>query len=1023
MKSKKFSFGDIARKINAEPDKRSKAAPESLNDAPAASRRDTQEQASLFPASDGSSPSPFRKNAVPLHGKTDEHAGPARNLASHSRTGREDDGEDLEFDIFRYLGIILQRKRPVAIVTFLITAFYIVAYINSERLYKAHAQLRFKPDDKELIGDEAFHNSMNPQIALNTHLELLRSNTVLSRVADSFGNRIGPAQIERYLSIAQGQTNRAPNDLVELYYQNPNARLARDVLNKLCQTYIDYEKEVNGQEVTALLVKLEEQINKFQNELDTKEGDLRQFKEEHRMVELSDETNLTVSKLSDLELELQKTQMSLIEGREKDAAVNSQIGQQAPDVVQSVTYTDPTKDRIAQLELEYKTLSAENSPEHFQSRILREQIDKLKAADADSITREASSKTFVNNPIRQSLLQDKVYWNVDRSSLEAKRLALTRELEKLNGNLLKLPAVQQRYAFLERETESLVQILKLLKSKQAEAQVQRDAQKIDIIIQNLAVLPTQAIRSVKVMTVIMGFIIGLIFGIAVAFLLDYLDQSVKDPMQIEKNLDLPLLGIVPVIETHTSLIQQFADVEKKILEPFRSLRANLKHLAATHNSKVFMICSAIKGEGKTTLAANLAITFAVDGKKTILVDADLRRSRMHSLFAIPNELGLADYLLGTKTTEEVFKKTVFDNLSLITSGERPHNPAELIGTYRFDLFVQELRDRADIVIFDSPALLPISDALIMAPKMDGCVMVFRSNWTPLKVAKQAKHQIARLGCTIYGGIFNGVSLHRSYYPYYYGYYGYYSYSKYTYDDDKKKRATIREFGLRFENGFKKTIQTIRYGSPKYLAFSRSIVRRLTRKRTFWVFLLLACGLSAAGLRFLNRSPRTAALKGDVEYQEMAGTSKETKAAVDSAAALAAVQDSASIMSETLSSVPEQKANDPASPDEGTRLWFDALKASNLDGYLKLYDSVEFQFSGGNFARWRERAMAYFTRNRGTSYELDSVWQESVQPPVVETRLRLTMVSESDTTRLIKALSWKNGPLGWKIIGDKTGRAK
>jgi capsular exopolysaccharide synthesis family protein len=520
----------------------------------------------------------------------------------------------------------------------------------------------------------------------------------------------------------------------------------------------------------------------------------------------------------------------------------------------------------------------------------------------------------------------------------------------------------------------------------------------------------------------MGFIIGLIFGIAVAFLLDYLDQSVKDPMQIEKNLDLPLLGIVPVIETHTSLIQQFADVEKKILEPFRSLRANLKHLAATHNSKVFMICSAIKGEGKTTLAANLAITFAVDGKKTILVDADLRRSRMHSLFAIPNELGLADYLLGTKTTEEVFKKTVFDNLTLITSGERPHNPAELIGTYRFDLFVQELRDRADIVIFDSPALLPISDALIMAPKMDGCVMVLRSNWTPLKVAKQAKHQIARLGCTIYGGIFNGVSLHRSYYPYYYGYYGYYSYSKYTYDDDKK-RATIREFGLRFENGFKKTIQTIRYGSPKYLAFSRSVVRRLTRKRTFWVFLLLACGLSAAGLRFLNRFPRAAAPKGDVEYQEMAGTSKETKAAVDSATALAAVQDSASIMSETLSSVPEQKANDPASPDEGTRLWFDALKASNLDGYLKLYDSIEFQFSGGNFARWRERAMAYFTRNRGTSYELDSVWQESEQPPVVETRLKLTMVSKSDTTRLIKALSWENGPLGWKIIGDKTGRAK
>jgi tyrosine-protein kinase Etk/Wzc len=1018
MKPKKFSFSAIIRKMGEEQPERRGAAAEAPDTFPAAERRAAREERTGSFRGDERLDSRSLKSASIHSEKRESSSGAAKNSASRFRTGNADSEEELEFDFFRYLGIILQRRRPVAIVMLLVTSFCIFQYVNSERLYTAHAQLRFKPEDKELIGDDGPRNPGNQETALNTHLELLKSNAVLSMVADSFGNRVHVAQIEHYLSIAQGQTNRERNDLIELYYQNPDARLARDVLNELCQAYINYQKEVNAQEITALLSKLGEQVNKFQAELDLKEGDLRRFKEENRMVELSDETNLTVSKLSELELDLQKTEMSLLEGREKDQAVTSQIGKQTPDVVQSVTYIDPTKDKLAQLELEYNTLSAENSPEHFKVKILKEEIEKLKRAEADTMTREATSQTLVNNPILQSLLQDKVDWNVDRSSLEAKRQALINEVKNLNADLFKLPAVQQRYAFLERETESLVQTLKLLKSKQAEAQVQRDGQKIDIIIQNLASLPTQAVPSVKFITVIMGLFIGLIFGVGLAFLLEYLDQSVKDPIQIEKNLDLPLLGIVPVIETNKALIQQFADLEKKVLEPFRSLRANLKHLAAMHNSKVFMICSAIKGEGKTTLAANLAITFAVDGKKTILVDADLRRSQMHSLFAIPKELGLTDYLLGVHTVDEVLKTTVLENLSLITSGERPHNPSELVGTYRFDLLVKELRDRADIIIFDSPALLPVSDALTMAPKMDGSVMVFRTNWTPLKAAKQAKHQIARLGCTIFGGIFNGVSLHRSYYPYYYGYYGYYSYSKYTYDDDKKKGSAFREFGLRLENGFRKGVQGIRYGAPKYIAAARSFGRLFAGRRALPA-ILLACGLSAAGIWSLHRAlyarQHRAAIASLV-------TAAAPAAAPSSGVSQAAPKDTASIMSDPLPADPEGRTDAPLTPEAGSGLWFAALKASDLDGYLRLYDSVDFQFSGGNFSRWRERAKAYFARYQGSSYTLDSVWRQVCPPPGIETRLRLTMVSGPDTTRLVKALSWKNGRGGWRIIGDKTGRA-
>ena len=129
------------------------------------------------------------------------------------------------------------------------------------------------------------------------------------------------------------------------------------------------------------------------------------------------------------------------------------------------------------------------------------------------------------------------------------------------------------------------------------------------------------------------------------------------------------------------------------------------------------------------------------------------------------------------------------------------------------------------------------------------------------------------------------------------------------------------------------------------------------------------------------------------------------------------------MSDTMLPDPEQKGRIPLTPVSGTGLWFNALKTADLDGYLSLYDTAQFKFSGGDFGKWRDRARTYFARNRGASYKLDTIWRTIAPPPLIETRLRLTMVSGSDTLRIIKALSWKNGNDGWKIIGDQTGRAR
>jgi capsular exopolysaccharide synthesis family protein len=1006
----------------------------------------------------GAPPPAPGNHAEPTDGKHPPH----RN-AHQQKTG---EGDDIEFDLFRYIGIILRRKNVVLGVTLLLTIFSIFQYMKGEKFYVTHARLLFKPAEKELIniGEQNFGYYDDRINAFNTHLELLKSNTVVKLVSDNLNNRVRPYQIQRSLIIQQGQTNREKNDIIELTYQNADPEIARDVLNELCKTYIDYRLEVNSQEVTRLLYKIEVQINKFQEELNKKESALRKFKEENRMVELSSETNLTVSKISQMELALQETQLALVESKEKLTGLSSQISKQELNIVASFTVNDPIKEKIAALELEKATLSAENSPEHFKVRMLSEQIEKLKMAAIDSITRDAASKTLVKNPIRQSLVQDLVNMTIQRSSLEAKRTALEKVIEQLNGDLLKLPSMEQRYAFLQRETESLLQTLKLLNTKYDETKIRRDGQETDIKILELAELPRGANSSVKPITIFMGIIIGLILGIALAFLLEYLDQSVKDPIQVEKSLDISLLGIVPLIETKSALIQKSTDLEKKILEPFRSLRANLKHLASTYNCKTFIICSAIKGEGKTTLAANLAITFALDGKRTILVDADLRRSQMHTLFTIPKETGITDYLRGTKNADDILKKTVYDNLCVITSGERPHNPAELVGTYRFDLLIKELRERADIVIYDSPALLPVSDTLTMAPKMDGCIMVFRTTWTPIKAAKQARFQLSRMGCHILGGIFNGVSLARSYYPYYYGYYGYYSYTKYSYEEEPKKRFSMRQFGLQVENSFKQYIRGLRFALPKLIGSGSYFFRRLIKKPSFLILLGIFLFLTGwefwlrfhpapessdeSGITYIGVGKSGNGGEGVLQHRSpmpyASPDSLGVKApAVPSNTADSAARDTASRSTIDSSktgkppSVPENppapksgKANSPAvTPESGLPFsapdlrdsmnrWFAASIEGDVARYLSLYDSSAFTFAGGSFTQWREKARTALPEIKKQRVSLDSMWKGAAKPPFVEMNARIVSIAGQDTSRRVVTTVWKNGARGWKIITEK-----
>lgn len=950
-----------------------------------------------------------------------------------------DDEED-EFDIFRYIGVILRRKEIVIFSTIFFGLYSLYSYLTSTKYYIASARLLFAPYQPNILDNtRAIRFNVDLDKSFNTHLELLRSNIVLDRVVKNLRNVTKPGIIASGLQIKRNMTGtEQQTNIIELSLKNPDPELARDALNELCRTYIEYNREVNAQEDTRLLFTIKNQIDKVQTELSSKEDKLRAFKENNSMVELSKDANLVISKLSTMELALQQTQLDLLESRDKIETLKSQINKQEVNVVQSMTYENPIMSKLSELELELNTLSADYNPDHYKIKQINQQIEKLKQAMHNEVEKELSNRaiqqTLIKNPIRENFLQAFANLTVDISALESKRIAQEQIIEKLNAEMKKLPSMEQEYATLQRETDASEKTLKMLKMKLEEIKIQRDSKECELKVFELAQLPNIAVRSEKIASIFIGLLIGFFIGIALIFIIDYIDQSIKEPEDIEKNLEIPLIGIIPFIETENAIVNN-TNLTKSILEPFRSLRANIKHITTQHHAKAFMICSAVKGEGKTTLATNLAITFAMDGKKVILMDCDLRRSHIHSLLNIPKTKGLSEYLIDDtiKDSGEIIKPTVHENLFVITSGERPTNPAELLGLPRFNLLINELKSKADFIICDSPALIPVSDSMTMLPHMDCYFMVIRARWTPIKAAKQAKNQLKRINQNLTGAILNGISPQKGYYPYYYGYYGYYRYYSYRYayeyDEEAKKPFSIRELGLKFDTAIKENVQNARILFPRYLSLTSSFLQNLGKKKLFWFLLISIIAVLVTRKLF---EPNTAPVQNQlITYL---GTQKNPNFQQPITIINPESNNQKSSSSDSGVSNKNNNPDDgnpqhtktyakPAVPafNDSILFWSKAFNTADTSRLFRFYDTDSFFFPGGGYAAWKKHLTSNLLKKKDHEIiiNIDTITAVSVKNNYYKTTTYAKVLKGKDTVQMINTMMWKSTKKSWYIIREKS----
>jgi tyrosine-protein kinase Etk/Wzc len=300
--------------------------------------------------------------------------------------------------------------------------------------------------------------------------------------------------------------------------------------------------------------------------------------------------------------------------------------------------------------------------------------------------------------------------------------------------------------------------------------------------------PTAPVSPNRKRIYLTAMIFGTLLGLAAAVGVEQLDDTVKSPDEARERFDLTVLGTIPrikeagasrrAIEVAGQRLVTHFDPRSPVGEAYRSLRTNLAFARAHEPLKTILLSSPGPADGKSTTVANLAITFAQQGQRTLLVDADLRRAVLDKLFTVPREPGLTDVLVGRAPLAEVVNATVIDNLFVMGSGPFPPNPSELLGSQAMRDVLRQAREQFDVVLLDSPPLLAVTDAAVLSTMVDGAILVVRTGATPRPSVRRAVSQLQTVHGRLVGTVLNDVDFRSGLYG---GGYGYYYYQYYGQD--------------------------------------------------------------------------------------------------------------------------------------------------------------------------------------------------------------------------------------------------
>ena len=750
--------------------------------------------------------------------------------------------EEQQVSLEDYLRIIY-RSRWLILASFLVVLIATVIFtFTTPPVYQATAKIMV--ESKGSMERALFDlNYLGNQSTLVTNqVEILKSRRLAEEVVRTLESApyrdslqiFQPNKDGEYLTFreqvewVQNQlevTPRKESDVIELNFKGGSPFEAAKVCNVIAETYRKLNREMNRREFKELRQFLERQLQYKGAELQKSEEALKRYQEQNKLVALDEVTKEMISRLAEAQAELETTTMELEAALEQKKSFERELEERKKNLPVEVTQVSSPLLKELQEEyarkvsekVTYETLVAQEKvdPEIYRLKIqsMTNQIKAIQKRLQEEARRIAMS-TMVADPlaISQQLVENILQLESHIKGLRAKLEVLREVVDGYEQELAHLPQKAIELARLQRQLEVDKNTYILITEKLEETKISEAGQQENVRIIDNAIEPLYPIKPKKKLNLLLGALLGLGLGIGLAFVIEYFDNSIKNPEEIER-MGFPILSIIPEISPkeiaqrngstngkgnfieeegkliETRLITHF-DPKSPISEAYRTLRTNLQFKFKNgHDKMVIMVTSSAPKEGKSTTVANLAITMAQMGSRTLLVDTDLRRPVIHSIFNLQKDKGITNYLMNRLTFEEVLKPSIIDNLFIVTSGPIPPNPSEILASQEMKRFIQEAKDQFDVILFDSPPVIAVTDAAILSADVDGVVLVVKAHQTHRDAVRRAKTLLENVSANIFGSLLNGVKIEKTYGTYYYYYY-YHYYSYYGHDLKRRKRSGI-----------------------------------------------------------------------------------------------------------------------------------------------------------------------------------------------------------------------------------------
>jgi capsular exopolysaccharide synthesis family protein len=709
-------------------------------------------------------------------------------------------------DLHAYWSIIVRRRWliiPFFLATVLITG---LVTLRQTRIYDATCTIIIDLAAPKVLEKETVQEVVESGAGgywyskefFETQYKVLTSRTVAQRVVD----RLQLGQNSRYLGLAdvkdpvelENRRQRADpvsnlvrnlkiepvkdSRIVRIRYEDPDPQLAAQIANTVAESYIAENLSVKTVTTQNASEWLEGQLGELEKRLDTSGKALFEFKREHDIVATSweDRQSMVTSRLNQISDALTHARVRRAELQARNEAIQA-VGESLEKAGSDVEALQPvaTSISVQQLKMRYvetRVECADLRSKYGESHPRLEACDKKQNAALQGLRDEI--KTALNAS-RQEFQE-----------VVATERNLQRLLTETKTDAFGLNRFERDYLELKRTYDNNQRLYELVLKRLKDTGVSGMLQVSNVRILDRARTGGAPVRPDPMRNLALALLVGTLGGIGMAFGADALDRTVTTQQQVEERVGLTFLGIIPTVERnedgtpHDLVVHDMP--KTAAAECMRAIRTNLLFMSPERPLSTIMITSSGPQEGKTTTATSLAITMAISGGRVLLVDADMRRPRIHRIFNLANKAGLSSLILGEGTLTEVAQSTVIPGLSVLPCGPIPPNPAELLHTAAFKRLVAGMAAGWDRVIIDSPPVGVVSDAVVMSTQVDGAVMVLKAGVTNREAARQAVRQLRDVNANVIGGVLNDLDITDQKYGQYYYYYRY----GYTYAEEPSK---------------------------------------------------------------------------------------------------------------------------------------------------------------------------------------------------------------------------------------------